>query len=125
MRLYLDDDMDANVLIRFLQEEGHEVMSPRAVAMRGAAAEGPPPGGRSEPPSGIAGGARRAGACRYRGSAAARADLAGLTRGTRHAVWPAPLADGLIALHIINEIRDIDLQHWTPVRGLGTEMSSV
>jgi len=36
MRLYLDDDMDANVLIRFLQEEGHEVMSPRAVAMRGA-----------------------------------------------------------------------------------------
>jgi hypothetical protein len=36
MSLYLDDDMDANVLIRFLQEEGHEVMSPRAVAMRGA-----------------------------------------------------------------------------------------
>jgi len=36
MKLYLDDDMDANVLIRFLQEEGHEVMSPRAVAMRGA-----------------------------------------------------------------------------------------
>ncbi len=36
MRLYLDDDMDANVLLRFLQEEGHEVMSPRAVAMRGA-----------------------------------------------------------------------------------------
>src|SRR5262249_3720681 len=36
MRLYLDDDMDANVLIRFLQEEGHEVMSPRAIAMRGA-----------------------------------------------------------------------------------------
>jgi len=36
MRLYLDDDMDANVLIRFLQEEGHEVISPRAVAMRGA-----------------------------------------------------------------------------------------
>ena len=36
MRLYLDDDIDANVLIRFLQEEGHEVISPRAVAMRGA-----------------------------------------------------------------------------------------
>ena len=36
MRLYLDDDMDANVLIRFLQDEGHEVMSPRTVAMRGA-----------------------------------------------------------------------------------------
>jgi hypothetical protein len=36
MRLYLDDDMDANALIRFLQNEGHEVVSPRAVAMRGA-----------------------------------------------------------------------------------------
>src|SRR5687768_9898778 len=36
MRLYLDDDMDANVLISVLQEEGHEVISPRAVAMRGA-----------------------------------------------------------------------------------------
>jgi len=36
MRLYLDDDMDANALIRFLQNEGHEVISPRAVAMRGA-----------------------------------------------------------------------------------------
>ena len=36
MRLYLDDDMDANALIRFLQHEGHEVVSPRAVAMRGA-----------------------------------------------------------------------------------------
>ena len=36
MRLYLDDDLDANVLISFLQQEGHAVMSPRAVAMRGA-----------------------------------------------------------------------------------------
>jgi hypothetical protein len=36
MRLYLDDDMDANVLIRFLRDAGHEVLSPRAVAMRGA-----------------------------------------------------------------------------------------
>ena len=36
MRLYLDDDMDANGLISVLQEEGHEVISPRAVAMRGA-----------------------------------------------------------------------------------------
>ena len=36
MRLYLDDDMDANVLISCLQQEGHAVMSPRAVAMRGA-----------------------------------------------------------------------------------------
>jgi hypothetical protein len=36
MRLYLDDDMDANALIGFLQQEGHEVRSPRVVAMRGA-----------------------------------------------------------------------------------------
>jgi hypothetical protein len=36
MRLYLDDDMDANELIGLLQHEGHAVMSPRAVAMRGA-----------------------------------------------------------------------------------------
>jgi predicted nuclease of predicted toxin-antitoxin system len=36
MRLYLDDDMDANELIALLQHAGHEVMSPRAVAMRGA-----------------------------------------------------------------------------------------
>ena len=36
MRLYLDDDMDANALIGFLQQERHEVMSPRIVAMRGA-----------------------------------------------------------------------------------------
>ena len=36
MRLYLDDDMDANVLISCLQQEGHAVMSPREMAMRGA-----------------------------------------------------------------------------------------
>ena len=40
-----------------------------------------------------------------------------LTRWTRHAVWPAQLADGLIALHIINETLDMDLHHWAPVRG--------
>lgn len=34
MRLYLDDDMDANELLGLLQHEGHEVVSPRAVAMR-------------------------------------------------------------------------------------------
>ena len=36
MRLYLDDDMDANELIGLLEHEGHEVVSPRSVAMRGA-----------------------------------------------------------------------------------------
>lgn len=32
MRRYLDDDLDANALIGLLQHEGHEVVSPRAVA---------------------------------------------------------------------------------------------
>ena len=36
MRLYLDDDMDANELIGLLEHESHEVISPRNVAMRGA-----------------------------------------------------------------------------------------
>ena len=36
MNIYLDDDMDANELIGFLEHEGHEVISPRRVAMRGA-----------------------------------------------------------------------------------------
>ena len=31
MRLYLDDDLDGNVLIGLLQYAGHEVVSPRAV----------------------------------------------------------------------------------------------
>jgi hypothetical protein len=44
-------------------------------------------------------------------------DLFGLTRGARDAIWPAQLADGLIALHIIDESLDIDLQRWTPVMG--------
>src|SRR5262249_22016718 len=56
-------------------------------------------------------------ACRFRVIKAALDDLGGLTRWTHNAVWPAQLADGLIALHIINETLDIDLQRWTPVRG--------
>jgi hypothetical protein len=35
MRRYLDDDLDADVLISLLQQEGHAVMSSRAVFMRG------------------------------------------------------------------------------------------
>ena len=35
MRLYLDDDLDGNVLIGLLQHAGHEVVSPRAVGTRG------------------------------------------------------------------------------------------
>ena len=34
MRLYLDDDLDGNVLIGLLQYAGHEVVSPRAVGTR-------------------------------------------------------------------------------------------
>ena len=36
MRRSLDDDLDAHARISILQEEGHEVRSPRTVAMRGA-----------------------------------------------------------------------------------------
>src|SRR6266446_2680572 len=43
-------------------------------------------------------------------------DLLGLTRGTLDAVWPAQFADSLITLHLIDQILDIDLQRWTPVR---------
>jgi hypothetical protein len=35
MRRYRDDDRVANVLISFLQQEGHAVISPRAESMRG------------------------------------------------------------------------------------------
>ena len=35
MRLYLDDDLDANILIGLLQHAGHEVVSPHAVGTRG------------------------------------------------------------------------------------------
>src|SRR5262249_58799762 len=44
-------------------------------------------------------------------------DLCRLTRGARNAVWPAQLADGLITLPLIDQLLDIDLHHWTPVRG--------
>src|SRR5215475_12875651 len=43
-------------------------------------------------------------------------DLLGLTRGTRDAIGPAQLTHSLITLHIIDEIRDVDLHGWTPVR---------
>src|SRR6266849_2469903 len=47
---------------------------------------------------------------------AALDDLFGLTRWTRDAVWPAQLTYSLITLNIIDQILDIDLQRWTPVR---------
>jgi hypothetical protein len=39
---------------------------------------------------------------------AALDDLCRLTRWTCYTVWPAQLADGLITLHIINQMLDID-----------------
>ena len=47
---------------------------------------------------------------------AALDDLFGLTRGAVDAVWPAQIAYGLITLNIIDQILDIDLHRWTPVR---------
>src|SRR5215813_9623340 len=46
-------------------------------------------------------------------------DLYRLTRGARHAVGPAQLADRLITLHIIDEMLNVDLHGWTPVRDRG------
>ena len=38
------------------------------------------------------------------------------TTWTHYAFWPAQLVYGLITLNIIDQILDIDLQRWTPVR---------
>jgi hypothetical protein len=46
-------------------------------------------------------------------------DLCRRTRGARNAVGPAQLADGLLTLHIIDEILHVDLHSWTPVRVRG------
>lgn len=35
MRIYLDDDLDSNLLIGLLRQEGHEVISPRTAGTRG------------------------------------------------------------------------------------------
>lgn len=35
MRVYLDDDLDSNLLIGLLRQEGHEVISPRTAGTRG------------------------------------------------------------------------------------------
>ena len=39
MRVYLDDDLDSNALIGLLQQDGHDVISPRTVGTRGVADE--------------------------------------------------------------------------------------
>jgi hypothetical protein len=53
----------------------------------------------------------------FRVIAATLDDVCRLTRGARNAVGPAQLADGLITPHLIDQLLDIDLHHWTPVRG--------
>src|SRR5262245_21529882 len=42
-----------------------------------------------------------------------------LTRGTHNAVGPAQLTNRLITLHLVDEICDVDLHGWTPVRDRG------
>src|SRR5712691_6626827 len=44
-------------------------------------------------------------------------DLFGLTRGAGDTVRPASCAYGLITLNLIDQILDVDLHRWTPVRG--------
>src|SRR5215472_9727254 len=46
-------------------------------------------------------------------------DMFRLTRGALDAIGPAQLADRLITLHIINEMLDVNLHGWTPVRDRG------
>jgi hypothetical protein len=41
------------------------------------------------------------------------------TRGTHNAVGPAQLMNRLITLHLVDEILDVDLHGWTPVRDRG------
>jgi hypothetical protein len=55
--------------------------------------------------------------CRFRVIKTTLDDLCGLTRGAGNAVWPASFADCLIILNLIDQIRDVDLHRWTPVRG--------
>ena len=43
--------------------------------------------------------------------------LWGFTSGACDSLWPAQLAEGLRTLHVIDEILDVDLHRWTPVRG--------
>src|SRR5438874_938746 len=53
---------------------------------------------------------------RFRVITATLDDLCQLTRGAHNAVGPAQLADRLITLYIIDEVLNVDLHGWTPVR---------
>src|SRR5712664_2886654 len=44
-------------------------------------------------------------------------DVCGLTRGAGDTVRPASFAYGLITRNLIDQILDVDLHRWTPVRG--------
>ena len=48
-------------------------------------------------------------ACRFGVIKATLDNLRGLTSWARDAIWPTQLADGLITLPIIDQLRDIDL----------------
>jgi hypothetical protein len=54
--------------------------------------------------------------CRFRVIKTALDNLFGLTRGAGDTVWPASCADRLITRHLIDQICDVDLHRWTPVR---------
>jgi hypothetical protein len=56
---------------------------------------------------------------RFRVIKAALDDVLRLTRGTPDAIGPAQLANGLITLHVIDEMLDVDLHGWPPVRARG------
>jgi hypothetical protein len=53
---------------------------------------------------------------RFRVITAALNNLCGLTSWARDAVWPAQIADSLITWNSIDELLDIALHRWTPVR---------
>ena len=46
-------------------------------------------------------------------------DMGRFTRGARNAVWPTSFADRLIALHLIDQMLDVDLHRWIPRRDRG------
>src|SRR2546428_13969026 len=56
---------------------------------------------------------------RFRVIKATLDDVFGLTRGTHDAGGPAQLTNRLITLHIVDEIRDVELHGLTPVRDRG------
>ena len=54
--------------------------------------------------------------CQFRVIKAALDDLLGFTRWTCYTMWPMQRADGLIALNRIDQMLDVALHPWTPVR---------